>query len=258
MIMVSPQHGLPAQIPIVALNPEQVRVDAPAYQFRSGGDKNGVTRRGRFNTDRWDPILHGDPILAHERLNGEIFVADGHHRLDLAKRANAAGHGPGKIAAQVLREADGYTVEDVRVIAAYKNMAHGHVDPVDGARVFKEVLSGRVHASLLPNMQLDKGNLRISAALVGLSDNSLNMVAAQRVPIESAVYVAQHVSDPLRQDAVMALVAAKLANQGVDNYTTQNFNQGLPPFAESATSNQVPCFVDKYMKRQKQEQAIVR
>lgn len=257
MIATPELKPAPANVPVAMFDPEQVHVDAQAYQFKSNGDKSGVTRSGRFNTDRWEPLLHGDPILVHERLNGEKFVADGHHRLDLAKRSNAAGHGPGKIAAQVLREADGYTVDDVRAIAAYKNMARGNVDPVDGARVFKEVLSGRVHASLLPNIPLDQGNLRISAALVGLSDDSLTMVAENRVPVGSAVYVAQHVADPMERDRVMNIVAARLANQGAGEYGSQNFNQSVPASA-TTDNNCTPCFAEKYAKRQVLTQGIGR
>src|SRR5436309_3253592 len=94
--------------PITLLDPNNIRTDAATYQFRSHGDGQGVTAEGRYNTDRWDPIIHGDPRLVHQRLDGSLYVADGHHRLDLAKRLNAQGAGPGAIAATVLREADGY------------------------------------------------------------------------------------------------------------------------------------------------------
>ncbi|NBO19538.1 MAG: hypothetical protein EBV03_10010, partial [Proteobacteria bacterium] len=92
---------------LVLIDPKDIKVDAATYQFRSGGDKNGVTAKGKYHTDRWDPVLHGDPILVHEKLDGSVFVADGHHRVGLAKELNEKGAGPGKMAALVLREADG-------------------------------------------------------------------------------------------------------------------------------------------------------
>ncbi len=70
--------------PLIAVAPEDIKVDAATYQFRSGGDANGVTAKGRYQADHWDPILHGDPIMLHERLDGTMYVADGHHRVDVA------------------------------------------------------------------------------------------------------------------------------------------------------------------------------
>jgi len=192
------------------LDPMSIKVDADTYQFRSHGDGKGVTRLGRYNTDHWDPILHGDPILVHQRLDGSLYVADGHHRLDLAKRLNEQGKGPGALAAMVLREADGYTPRDVRVIAAYKNMAHGHSDIVDAARVFKEATSGNIHTELLPQLQMDKGNLRISYSLSKLSDATLDKVASGEVPEAMAAKVVQRVTAPERQESVMRIIAQTL------------------------------------------------
>lgn len=212
-----------AQTQLVMIDPSVIETDAAAYQFRSGADAQGVTKAGRHNTDEWNPILHSDPLLVHERLDGKIMVADGHHRLDLAKRANAAGKGPGKIAATVLREADGYTVEDVRVIAAMKNMAYGHSNPVDAAYVFQEAVSGRVHIDLLPSLQMDKGNLQLSYTLSMLPAAALDMVAKGAVPVEAAVKVAETVSDPVRQTNVMKIISAKLGHNAgfVDKLSQQ-------------------------------------
>lgn len=236
----------PKSLPILLLDPEKVKVDAATYQFRSGGDGKGVTEARRYHTDRWDPILHGNPILVHERLNGDVFVADGHHRLDLAKRSNAVGTGPGKIAAFLLREADGYTVEDVRVIAAYKNMARGTTDPIDAARVFKEAKSGKVHKELLPQLQLDNGNLILSYRLSGLSDQALDVAAKGEIPLEMAALVADRVPEPERQNEVVGMLS----------YAYRQFGFGSQvPIAEiylSQAKETVPGFVAKLMQQRAQ------
>ncbi len=199
---------------LVLVDPKDVLVDAATYQFRSGGDGAGVTAKGRYNATRWDPILHGDPILVHERLDGRVFVADGHHRLDLAKTLNASGSGPGKMAAMVLREADGYTPQDVKIIAAYKNIAHGKTDAVDTARVFKEAHNGSVNLDLLPHLQMDKGNLRMAFTMSKLSDGVLDQIQKDNIPAEAAALLAEKApNDPERQGRVLALVKQKLATQ---------------------------------------------
>lgn len=233
-------------LPIVLVDPNLVRVDAATYQFRSGGDTDGVTEQGRYRSDSWDPILHSHPLLLHQRLDGTYYVADGHHRLDLAKRSKSAGHGPEQIAAVVLKEADGYTAEDVRVIAAYKNMDRGDVDPIDGACVFKEAASGRVHADLLPHLQMDKSNLRLSYRLSGLSDAALNQTKALHVPVEMAAEVAGRVRDPKRQENIIGIISYKLRqryNPALSGY------QGL---SEPAWVPAIPAasFVDRLRKQQ--------
>lgn len=230
-----------AEMPYVMLEPAKVQVDAATYQFRSGSDANGVTSLGKIQAENWNPILHGDPILVHERLDGRLMLADGHHRLDLAKRLNAEGKGPAKIAAQVLREADGFTPLDVKIIAAYKNIAFGHTNPIDAARVFKVAKSGKVHAEFLPQLPMDKGNIRVAYRLSGLSDAVLDKVEKTGMPAEIGAEIADRVSDPARQDAVFELVAQKI---------TQQYKSELPfnLSNEQRNAQQAGGFADKLLK----------
>jgi|GEM_PF-6483767 len=236
------------QTRLVMMDPSSIQVDAPTYQFRSGGDAKGVTNKGRYHASQWDPVLHGDPILVHERIDGRVFVADGHHRVDLAKSLNENGTGPGMVAAMVLKEADGYTPQDVKIIAAYKNIAHGKTDPVDTARVFKEAYSGKVNTELLPHLQMDKGNLRMSFTLSKLSDKALDTVAKGEVPAEIAAKLAEKVPDDHgRQEAVMSIISQKLKQNYnvVDNAhaTTMQFN--VFNFPKETDLKAIPGFVEK-------------
>lgn len=249
--MVSDVPKTPTSVPIALVDPSQILVDAPTYQFRSHGDKNGVTKSHRFSEGRWDPMLHSDPLLLHQRLDGSLYVADGHHRLDLAKRSQAAGLGPEQVPALILREADGYTTEDVRVIAAYKNMAHGHTDVVDSARVFKEAESGRVHVELLPPLQMDKGNLRLSYRLSGLSDKALDKVAAKEVPAEMAAFVADRTKDPIRQESVINIISAKLKQE---YYTGGGYENVSPPIWAQPPSP--PSFAGRIRQQQAMSSGI--
>ncbi|MDE3037322.1 MAG: hypothetical protein KGJ21_02525, partial [Pseudomonadota bacterium] len=210
---------------LVMLDPAAIETDAATYQFRSGGDGNGVTRARRYDCDRWDPILHGDPLLVHERLDGRVFVADGHHRLELAQRLNTAGAGPGPVAAQVLREADGYTAQDARIIAAYKNIARGQTDPVDTARVLKEADSGHVHTHLLPQLDMNQGNLALCHYLSKLPEQALGMVQSGDVPAVMAAGVAVRVQEPRQQVEVMQHLRTRLQQT---SFLARLEQQGLP------------------------------
>jgi hypothetical protein len=156
--------------PMIAVDPSVLKVDADTYQFRSGGDTNGVTHEQRFNTDTWNPILHGNPILVHERMDGSLFVADGHHRVDLAKRLNEQGKGPGNLLAMVLSEKQGYSATDVKLIAAFRNIAQGTTNVLDTSEVLREAAAPGVHRELLPPLEMNRGNLPLAAQIAELSE----------------------------------------------------------------------------------------
>jgi len=202
----------------VLLDPAVIETNPEMYQFRFGSDKNGVTRGGRYRCDAWDPAMHGAPLLLHERLDGRMFVADGHHRLDLAKRLNSEGRGPGKVAVNILREADGYTALDAKIIAAYKNIEHGYTDPVEAAYVLKDAESSNVNKHLLPKLSLDKGSLPIAEKLARLTRKALSFLGAGKVPVEMGMEVALHVHDPVQQEAVLHIISKKLHGAGALNH----------------------------------------
>lgn len=196
---------------IVKLKPSQILSDPETYQFRSDIDGTGITHQYREQVKSWDPIINGDPLLVHQRKDGSYYVADGHHRLDLAKRLEKEGKGPQELAAHVLREADGYTAKDAKLVAAYKNIAHGHSNVIDAAKVLKEARDADVHQDLLPKLSMERGNLRQAKALSALSDEALAVIEKGDVPVQAGVEVARRVSDPTRQLAVLDLVKQQLA-----------------------------------------------
>ncbi len=203
-----------ASLPLMLLDPAKIEADAATYQFRRKGDANGVTESHKVQGDKWDNILLGDALIVHEKRDGRMFVADGHHRLAFAKQLAAEGkEAPRVLPAYVLREADGFSAEDAKIIAAYKNIQHDSNDVVETAQVFKEARSGKVHMDLLPSLQMDKGNLKLAYTLSGLSDASLAKVDAGFVPADVAVMVAEQVRDTAMQDQTMAILGEKFKQE---------------------------------------------
>jgi len=219
-------------VPLMGVDPASLKIDAPTYQFRSGADANGVTPEYRYKSTYWDPIIHGDPILVHERLDGTMYVADGHHRVDLAKRLNAEGNGPGNILAMVLSEKQGYSAEDARVVAAYRNIARGQVSLMDTTRVFKEVRSGRVHNELLPELPAND-DVQLAIKLSQISDPSLKKVENGEVPAVIAVQINEQLHGNTPQvDWAIKIVADRLK---------QKFVAGqLPPIAAVGMAKTLP------------------
>lgn len=175
-----------------------VKVDPKAYQFRTEVDAGGVgTPMDRVS--EWDELLAGDFIL-HQRRDGSTYIADGHHRKQLADRLEAQGHPPIEFNAFVLREDDGYTVEHVRAIAAVKNIEAGSATAIDAAKVL------RVDPSMLDKLTLRNSQARDARGLMQLSDEGFDMVTNGLVREDQAAAVPSVSRDPAMQNALLRVL----------------------------------------------------
>lgn len=181
-------------------DPATLLVDAKRFQFKAGGDAEGVTDALK-GVKKFDPIKAGD-ILVWEDKSGKRFVADGHQRTGLARRLAAEGHPPIRLRGFLLKEIDGITDADARAIAAAKNIAQGSGSALDAAKVLKvkpELLDG----SLNPRSAL----VQQAEGLMKLSDDALGMVINEVVPEHYGALVGKFVADPKEQLAVMGVLA---------------------------------------------------
>ncbi|MGP8291740.1 LPD38 domain-containing protein [Vreelandella zhanjiangensis] len=121
----NPERMTPKRVPVA-----NIQVDPEAYQFRSNVNQDGVDSRLE-GVEKWDDLRAGNLVL-HERLDGALYAADGHHRINLARQLEQPD-----VNALVLREADGVTVEDARIEAATANIAAGSATAIDAAKVFR-------------------------------------------------------------------------------------------------------------------------
>lgn len=196
---VAPGAGGPVVPQQYTLAASGVLSDPKTYQFRSGVDASGVT----VPLDRatgWDEILAGD-FIVHERSDGLRYVADGHHRLQLAQRLEAEGADPINLRAFVFREEDGFSVEQVRAIAAMKNIEAGSATAVDAAKLL------RVSPEVLERLTLRNSQARDARGLMRLDDESFDMVVNGIVPEPYAAMVGELTEDAAMQGALMRTLA---------------------------------------------------
>jgi hypothetical protein len=186
---------------IYHFDPSDLTVDAGAYQFKAGGDAAGVTDRLR-DVGTWDPVRAG-LALVHERLDGKRYIADGHQRLGLAQRIKAADAAQNpRLTGFLLREADGVTIEDARVIAALKNIAEGTGTPIDAAKV----LRARPDAAI--DLPASSALVRDAQGLARLSDDAFGMTVNGLVPERYAAIVGRVAGDaPDAQAEIMKVLA---------------------------------------------------
>ena len=85
-----------------------IKIDAARFQFKSGGDAQGVTN-ALTGVKEWDNNASGI-ALVWEDEKGDRYIVDGHQRLGLAQRLKAQGQTP-RLPAIVLREKDGIAAD---------------------------------------------------------------------------------------------------------------------------------------------------
>ena len=186
-------------------DPRITKTDADTYQYKGNSDAKGVT--GRLSTvaprpENWSDMAAGNAVV-HERLNGDLMVGDGHQRDDLLKRIVAAAPDSNvKLPGFLLREADGWTPEMVRAVAAKKNLREGIGEPMDIARVLRD--SPQIWDDSIP---IGRKDLREGRGLANLSDGAWGMVLNKSVNPEYAALVGNMVPDSANHVAVMDDIA---------------------------------------------------
>lgn len=222
---------------LVPLDPRTVGVDAETFQYKAGGDDAGVTDRLRGVTE-WRPERAGVSIV-YERADGSRVVADGHQRRGLALRILEQGDGQEpRLNSVIYREAEGWAPEQVRALAAAKNIAEGTGSPLDAAKVLRDGDPSIVR-SLPPTSAL----VRDAKGLAHLEGEPFGMVVNGVVPEQYGAIVGRLVTDgPMQRDVMGLLAKLQPANRTeAEAIVRQAMEAGS---AERAASSQGSLFGD--------------
>lgn len=188
---------------IEEVSPRDLQIQPEVFQFKSDTvAPGGVTAKLR-DVDEWRPERAGITIV-YEYADGTRAVADGHQRTALANRLMDGGAGDIRLAARVFRAEDGFTPDDVRVMAALKNIA----EAADGmttamARDAAKVL--RVAPEAITQLPSGPGIAR-ARSLSRLSDEAFDMFINEVVPERFSELVGKLVDDPQLHGAMMKLL----------------------------------------------------
>jgi len=246
---------------IYSFDPDHIAVDAKTFQFKAGGDNKGVTERLR-DIGEWDPVKAGQ-VIVYEYSDGRQFIADGHQRLGLAQRLKDSGDKKIRLYGHLFREEDGFTPEDIRTIAALKNIAEGTGTVTDAAKVLRAD-PHRV-GELPPRSVL----VRQAVDLVNLTDDAFGMVVNEIVPANFAAIVGRLVPadadlqravlDVLsKTDPVNAVQAESIVRQVIDSGIQKEIQTGLFGEEEIASSLFVERakILDKALKKLRSDHKI--
>lgn len=186
---------------VFRFDPDELQVDAELFQFKAGGDEFGVTDRLQGITT-WDPVKAGQ-VTVFEFADGRRFIADGHQRMGLARRIKAADPSQDvRLYGHLLRETDGYTTADARVIAAVKNIAEGTGTALDAAKILKDAPE-RI-GELPPRSKL----VQQAQGLVLLSNKAFGAIINNVIPANYGAIIGRLIpEDEGMQDAAIAVLA---------------------------------------------------
>lgn len=192
------------RVPVETFPVENLTVDAPAMQFKSGGDDSGVTDRLK-GTKEWSDYLAG-VITVWKKDDGSVVVADGHQRVGFAKRLMARDPEQKiSIPAFVFKESDGDSQAFVKAAAALRNISEGSGSALDASKVFKDMpaKAKAVFDALPPNSQIVKQG----QDLARLDNEAYSMVLNGVVDEKIGAVVGRLEENTDRQRALMALLA---------------------------------------------------
>lgn len=185
------------------LKPDEIIFDAETFQFKTGGDKEGVLQTLQ-GIKKWDQDA-SNVVMVWESADGTKFIADGHQRLGLAKRINK--NDPSQnvfLTAAVRREVDGWTAQEVMAEAMIQNVHMGTAKATDVARALRisPEYIGRMQNTVAPNSSLWK----YANGLYKLSDEGWGYFLNAKVPEKTAALVGELVDDPALHVSILRIL----------------------------------------------------
>ena len=221
-------------IPIYRVPVEALKLSKDVPNFKEDADaRTGVVRGNELQGSYTEQGT--GTLVAWKRINGELEVITGRHRLDLARRT-----GKKTLPVQVLSEADGFTATDAMVLDSEMNIRDGQGKVKDYANYFRNSSITGKEASGRGLLARDQG--RKGFALGRLASDSLytayrnNVVAEskaaaiaeaapgndelQRVGLDHALRERSASPEDLRQyiNAISSIVGQKAGGQQLDMF----------------------------------------
>lgn len=188
---------------IEEVNPRDLQVQPDVFQFKSEIVAPGGVTPKLQGVDRWQPERAG-VLVVYEYGDGTRAVADGHQRTALARRISEQTGEDIPMVAKVYREADGFSVEDVRVLAALKNIAEA-ADGMTAAMARDAAKVLRVRPEAISELPAGPGIGR-AQSLAKLSDEAFDMFINEVVPERFSELVGRMVDDPALHAPIMDLL----------------------------------------------------
>lgn len=199
------------KFPVERIPVSEIQAKPEMLQFKLDVNAEGEQKPLK---GEWNELAAGN-LLLWQDLRGNYYVANGHHRLALAKRL-----GVDKVNAQILRQSEGYTIDDARRIAAEANILGGKGTIFDQAEYF------RTMPEYTEDLSSKKGLIGAGYTIgKKATDNTYAQFRARKISPEAA----EAISEAAPQNDTLQVAGVKYAieNPKADPYEITNFINAL-------------------------------
>lgn len=185
------QSGIGEAGDLVSLDTNQIHVDPKRFQYKQSLDATTGTGDHLKGVNKFNPLFAGVVHAWKDPADGKTYIVNGHHRMELARRA---GHQ--KMNVQMIVAPDAATA---RATGALINMAEGRGTALDAAKFLRdsnqsiEDLKG--HGVSLKEKVVDN-----AVQLRDLSDRIFNDLLTGRLDEDKAVAIGRHLKDHQTQE----------------------------------------------------------
>jgi hypothetical protein len=176
----------------------EIQTDPTRLQWRRDTSKEGTC--GRLSgVKTWNPLLAGILLVWRDPDADRLLVVEGHHRLSAARRL--------EVPTLLCREVSCPTAEEARTLGALCNLAEGHAEPLDAARILRGGVTTEAAAEL--GITFAAKLAREAKLLAGLSPLVWDAVSLQRITVEVAVAIGAASPDHGHQDCLYRLAVSR-------------------------------------------------
>jgi len=158
-------------------------VNPGVFQFKTQDEDNGVNRYEKLE-GKYDRNIGGSIGVWVDEKNelgkgkGKVYVVDGHHRMDLAKRSGEKNIDVFYIEAPTSKEA--------RLIGAKSNIAQGRGTAIDAAKIYRDATPSQLE-NFVPKSKVGKEGKELSK----LTQSIFDLVAQEKLDIQKAIAISQ-------------------------------------------------------------------
>lgn len=182
---------------IFYLPTDQIKVDPARFQFKSNVGAKGVSDELK-GVEKWDPAKGGVLAVWKDPKDGNYYVANGHHRHELASRVGVPELPVVEVKARDAVEA--------RAAGALINIADGKGTAVDAAKVLRDLNMSAADLEA-EGISLKGALARDATGLSGLPQNIFDMVAQGDLDVSQSAVIGDMLRDrPLDQTAAFNLL----------------------------------------------------
>jgi DNA-binding NarL/FixJ family response regulator len=218
-------------------DPMKLGVAPDEMQYKRFSGEQGVNE-AISDIQTWHAPSSGK-VIVYERLDGSQVIVDGHQRRERARAITIRdGRGDIRLDGYLYKEADGWTVPEMRLKGAQKNIREGRSDVLDTAQALRENPNA-IDASF----PVTRSNIGQARKLARLSPEAWDLTRAGVLEPQYAALIGSVAPD---RPAMHAPLARTLIEAGPENIRQAEniLSEALLDYAERNVAEQPMLFGD--------------